>query len=38
MIRNGGSEERTSDRIRLSFAMNALTTARFLAWSDHSNR
>jgi asparagine synthase (glutamine-hydrolysing) len=38
MIRNGGSEERTSDRIRLSFAMNALTTARFLAWFDRSNR
>jgi asparagine synthase (glutamine-hydrolysing) len=38
MIRNGGSEERSTDRIRLSFAMNALTTARFLAWSDHGNR
>jgi len=38
MIRDGGSEESSSDRIRLSFAMNALTTARFLAWFDRSNR
>jgi asparagine synthase (glutamine-hydrolysing) len=38
MIRRGASEERMSDRIRLVFAMKALTTARFLAWLDRSNR
>jgi len=38
MVREGVSEERLSDRIRLNFAMQALTTARFLAWLDRSNR
>jgi asparagine synthase (glutamine-hydrolysing) len=38
MIRRGASEDRMSDRIRLTFAMKALTTARFLAWLDRSNR
>jgi len=38
MMRDGASEERLSERIRLTFAMRALTTARFLAWLDRSNR
>jgi len=38
LLRNEVSEERLSDRIRLGFAMQALTTARFLAWLDRSNR
>jgi asparagine synthase (glutamine-hydrolysing) len=33
----GVSEERLSERIRLTFAMRALTTARFLAWQNRSN-
>ena len=38
MVRDGASEERLSERVRLTFAMKALTTARFLAWLDRSNR
>jgi len=38
LLRDEVSEERLSDRIRLGFAMQALTTARFLAWLDRSNR
>lgn len=38
MVRDGASEERLSERVRLTFAMKALTTARFLAWLDHGNR
>jgi asparagine synthase (glutamine-hydrolysing) len=38
LLRDEVSEERLSDRIRLGFAMKALTTARFLAWLDRSNR
>jgi asparagine synthase (glutamine-hydrolysing) len=38
MVRSGASEERLSERSRLNFAMKALTTARFLAWLDRSNR
>ena len=38
MIRRRVSEDKMSDRIRLVFAMRALTTARFLAWLDRSNR
>jgi asparagine synthase (glutamine-hydrolysing) len=37
LLRDEVSEERLSDRIRLGFAMKALTTARFLAWLDRSN-
>jgi len=38
IVHDGASEERLSERIRLTFAMRALTTARFLAWLDRSNR
>jgi len=38
MVRATTSEEALSQRIRLTFAMRALTTARFLAWLDRSNR
>jgi asparagine synthase (glutamine-hydrolysing) len=38
MVRAPASEEALSERIRLNFAMRALTTARFLAWLDRSNR
>jgi asparagine synthase (glutamine-hydrolysing) len=38
LVRDEVSEERLSERIRLGFAMKALTTARFLAWLDRSNR
>ena len=38
MVRATTSEEVLSQRIRLTFAMRALTTARFLAWLDRSNR
>jgi asparagine synthase (glutamine-hydrolysing) len=31
------SEQNKSERIRLNFAMSALTKARFLAWLDRSN-
>ena len=38
MISGEISEKRMSDRIRLNFAMQTLTTARFLAWLDRSNQ
>lgn len=38
MVREAASEEALSERVRLTFAMRALTTARFLAWLDRSNR
>ena len=38
MVRDGASEKRLRERIRLTFAMKALTTARFVAWLDRSNR
>lgn len=38
MVRAATSEEVLSKRVRLTFAMRALTTARFLAWHDRSNR
>lgn len=38
MVRESASEERLSERIRLNFAMQVLTTARFLAWLNRSNR
>ncbi|WP_084250879.1 asparagine synthase-related protein [Sphingomonas pruni] len=38
MVRAGCSEDSSRDRIRLSFAMNVLTAARFLAWFDRNNR
>jgi asparagine synthase (glutamine-hydrolysing) len=37
MVRATMSEEALSQRIRLNFAMRALTTARFLAWLDRGN-
>jgi asparagine synthase (glutamine-hydrolysing) len=37
MVRAATSEETLSKRIRLTFAMRALTAARFLAWLDRSN-
>jgi asparagine synthase (glutamine-hydrolysing) len=36
-VARGVSEEKLSERVRLTFAMQALTTARFLAWQDRSN-
>lgn len=36
-VLGGASRERLSERVRLTFAMRALTTARFLAWIDRSN-
>lgn len=38
MARDGASEERLSERIRLLFAMRALTTTRFLVWLERGNR
>ncbi|HEX7695227.1 MAG TPA: asparagine synthase-related protein [Sphingomonas sp.] len=38
MVRESASEERLSERVRLDFAMQALATARFLAWMDRGNR
>ena len=38
MVRDGASETRLSERVRLTVAMRALTTARFLTWLDRSNR
>ncbi|WP_066807217.1 asparagine synthase-related protein [Sphingomonas asaccharolytica] len=37
MVANSASDERKSERIRLNFAMAALTKARFLGWLDRSN-
>lgn len=37
MVRAAASEEALSKRIRMTFAMRALTAARFLAWLDRSN-
>lgn len=38
MVRDAASAERLSERVRLTFAMKALATARFLAWLNRSNR
>lgn len=37
MVGQHASEQNKSERIRLNFAMAALTKARFLAWLDRSN-
>jgi len=37
MVRDAASDHRKSERIRLSFAMVALTRARFVAWFDRNN-
>ncbi len=38
MVRRGVAEDRLADRLQLTFAMRALSTARFLGWLDRSNR
>jgi len=37
MVRDGASDNRKSERIRLSFAMLTLTKARFVAWFERNN-